>query len=485
MAAAASAAEIALIVGLLILAALSLNLLLLTLARLWRGRQAPAGPLVDAPAGATPEVLIQLPLYNEGELVERLLAAVASLDWPRERLSVQVLDDSTDGSLAVSRAAVARWQGAGLGVVLHHRAQRTAFKAGALAAGLARSAAPVVAIFDADFLPPADFLRRTVPRLLAEPRLALVQARWSHLNAEDSLLTRIQARLLDGHFRVEQVARARLGLPVPFNGTCGIWRRAAIDDAGGWQGDTLTEDLDLSLRAHLKGWRAAYLPDLAVPGSLPSSPRAWRAQQFRWTKGFVQCFLKLLPKVWASPRLPWWHKLAVTLQLGQPLAFLVGLLCLLLGLPYVAGEASAGPVLTSVGLSASLLGLLGTGGFLAAGVAPPARARALPEILAALVLTGGLLLSNARAALEALVGHPSEFVRTPKRAEAGGARARDFPPRGLAELTAGVALLGLGLAEEPANVPFLALVIAGLVGFGAMQLLDGRRLQRARVGPPR
>jgi len=481
MAAVESAAEIVLIVGLLVLAALSLNLLLLTVARLWPFQQEGAPLAADATATSTPDVLIQLPLYNEAELVERVLTAVAALDWPREHLAVQVLDDSTDGSLALSRAAVERWKGAGLRVELRHRSQRTAFKAGALAAGLERCEAPFVAIFDADFIPPADFLRRTVPRLLGEPRLALVQARWTHLNADESLLTRIQARLLDGHFRVEQVARARLGLPVPFNGTCGIWRRAAIDDAGGWQGDTLTEDLDLSLRAHLKGWRAAYLPDLTVPGSLPGSPRAWRAQQFRWTKGFVQCFVKLLPRVWGSRLLPWWQKVAVSLQLGQPLAFLVGLLCLLLGLPYVAGEATAGPVLAVVGITASVLGFLGTGGFLAAAVEPPSRIRALPEILAALVLTSGLLLSNARAAFEALVGRRSEFVRTPKVPTAMRPTTRGLPPYGLPELAVGVGLLGFGLAEEPGTVPYLALVIGGLVGFGLMQILDGRRMERVRM----
>jgi cellulose synthase/poly-beta-1,6-N-acetylglucosamine synthase-like glycosyltransferase len=471
-----AAFELALTLGLVVLATLSLNLAALTAARWFARERQPAGARPTDGEGITPDVLVQLPLYNEAELVERVLTAVAALDWPQEHLAVQVLDDSTDGSLALSRAAVARWQGAGLRVELLHRSRRTAFKAGALAAGLERSDAPFVAIFDADFIPPADFLRRTVPILLVEPRLALVQARWTHLNATDSLLTRVQARLLDGHFRVEQVARARLGLPVPFNGTCGVWRRAAIDDAGGWQGDTLTEDLDLSIRAHLKGWRSVYLPELKVPGVLPSSPRAWRAQQFRWTKGFVQCFVKLLPQVWASPRLPWWHKLAVSLQMGQPLAFLIGALCLLLGLPFIGGMATAGPVLATVAVLASLLGFLGTGGFLAAGVEPPLRPRHLTEIVAALLLTSGLLLSNARAAFEALVGRQSEFVRTPKRADAGGPPGRDFPPRGLLELSVGVGLLGFGLAEEPANLPFLALVIGGLVGFGAMQILDGRRL---------
>ena len=475
MSLASSAVELPLILGLVILSVFSLNLLALTLARLIARKEA-HGLALDAGAGDTPDVLVQLPLYNEGPLVERVLQAVAALDWPRDHLLVQVLDDSTDGSLALSRAAVEHWKGEGLRVELLHRTQRTAYKAGALAAGLERSNAPFVAIFDADFVPPPDFLRRTVPLLLGEPQLALVQARWTHLNADESILTRVQARLLDGHFGVEQVARARWGLPVPFNGTCGIWRRAAIDDAGGWQGDTLTEDLDLSIRAHLRGWRAAFLPELHVPGSLPNSARAWRIQQFRWTKGFVQCFRKLVRPVWASPRLHWWQKLAVTLQLGQPLAFLVGLVCLILGLPFIAGAVTAGPILMVVAVSASVLGFAGTFGFLAASVESPMSGRHFGEILAALVLTSGLLLSNARGAFEALAGHQSEFVRTPKTIEANRPPVRDRVPYGLPELAAGVGLLSFGIAEQPATVPFLAIVIGGLVGLGAMQMLDGRRI---------
>jgi cellulose synthase/poly-beta-1,6-N-acetylglucosamine synthase-like glycosyltransferase len=480
MSIAGSAAELALILGLVMLSVFSLNLLALTLARLIARKKAYRPPS-NAGGGDTPDVLVQLPLYNEGPLVERVLRAAAALDWPRDRLLVQVLDDSTDGSLTFSRAAVEQWKAEGLRVELVHRTQRTAYKAGALAAGLEHSNAPFVAIFDADFVPPPDFLRQTVPLLLAEPRLALVQARWAHLNADESILTRVQARLLDGYFGVEQVARARWGLLVPFNGTCGIWRRDAIDDAGGWQGDTLTEDLDLSLRAQVRGWRAAFLPELHVPGSLPSSARAWRVQQFRWTKGFVQCFRKLVRPVWASPHLRWWQKLAVTLQLGQPLAFLVGLLCLLLGLPFIAGEASAGPLLTVVAVSTSTLGFVGTFGFLAASLEPPMRGRHFGEIVAALILTSGLLLSNARGAFEALAGHQSEFVRTPKTIEANRPPVRDRMPYGLPELAVGLGLLGFGIAEQPATVPFLAIVIGGLVGLGAMQMLDGRRIAWAQT----
>jgi cellulose synthase/poly-beta-1,6-N-acetylglucosamine synthase-like glycosyltransferase len=485
MDAAASVVELALVLGLALLATLSLNLVVLTGALLLLPDRPPRRHVATDDTGL-PEVLVQLPLYNEGDLVERVLAAVAALDWPQDRLHIQVLDDSTDDSVLISREAVQRLAAVGFRVELLQRTRRTAFKAGALAAGLERSNAPFVAVFDADFIPPPDFLRRTLGVLLAEPGLALVQARWTHLNPDDSLLTRVQARLLDGHFRVEQVGRSRLGLPVPFNGTCGVWRRAAIEDAGGWQGDTLTEDLDLSLRAHLRGWRAAYLADLTVPGALPTSPRAWRSQQFRWTKGFVQCLVKLLPAVWASERLAPWQKLMVSLQMGQPLAFLIGVSCLLMGLPFIAGAVTAGPLLTAVALSASAFGLLGTAGFLATGAGQPLTRRTGADILAALLLTSGLLLSNARAGLEALLGHRSEFVRTPKGALAAAVRAGPRLPRcGLPEVAAGVSLLGFALVEEPATVPYLATVIGGLVGFGVMQLLDGRRLAKAVVGSGR
>lgn len=471
--------ELLLTCGLLLLGLMSLHLTVLSAARLLLPRRRlPANlPAEDN----LPTVLIQVPLYNEGELVERLLDSLSRLDWPPDRLHIQVLDDSTDGSLDASHAAVATLAAQGWHIRLHHRQQRTAFKAGALAAGLGESDAPYVAIFDADFLPPPEFLRRTIGTLSADRRLAYVQARWVHMNRAHNLLTRAQGRLLDGHFRVEQEARHRLGLPTPFNGTCGVWRREAIDDAGGWQGDTLTEDLDLSLRARLKGWRAGYLEDLVVPGMLPESPRAWRMQQFRWTKGFIECLVKLWPDIWRSRALPSWQKPLIIAQLAQPLAFLVGGLSILAGLPFIAGVAAPGPVLSAIAITMACGGLLGPISLLALGArgsAPlPVIAR---EGAAALFLTSGLMLSNTRAALEALIGRRSEFVRTPKpsdrsRIVAGSKRWR----YGLPELGAGGSLLVFVLSEHPLAVLPLAMVIGGLLGFGAMQVNEVRpRLSR-------
>lgn len=468
--------ELLLTLGLILLAISSINLTGLMLARF----MTPSRRLVTTPpqSAKLPSVLVQLPLFNEGELIGRVLKAVIALDWPKDRLQIQVLDDSNDGfSLTLSQRAVAELRQEGVQIELLHRIKRTAFKAGALAAGLERSDAEFVAIFDADFLPPTDFLQRTVGALKAQPDLAYVQARWTHINRDDSLLTRAQARLLDAHFKVEQEARWRLGLPVPFNGTCGLWRRQAIEDAGGWEGDTLTEDLDLSLRARLRGWRSGFIKDLEVPGVLPVSVRAWRTQQFRWTKGFVQCFVKLVPRIWESPRLPRWQKVMISLQMGQPLAFLVGTTCLVLGLPFIAGAAVAGETLSVAALVTSSLGFAGPIGFMAlAGTRSGFRATAT-EVLSALLLTTGLLLSNARAGLEALLGMRSPFVRTPKGAVAPSPKAVRWP-NGLLELTAGLGLLGFALLEEPVAVFYLVMVIGGLLGVGTLQFLDGRVLTK-------
>lgn len=409
-----------------------------------------------------PTVLVQIPVYNERDVVARVVAACGALDWPRARLRVQLLDDSSDDSVAIGAAAIATLCADGITAVQVQRDDRSGFKAGALDHGLVVDAAhpdgpaPYVAIFDADFVPERDFLRRALPSLIDDARVAFVQGRWEHLNPHDSVLTRAQAVGIDGHFAIEQGARAWSGLALNFNGTCGVWRRAAIASAGGWQHDTLTEDLDLSYRAHLAGWRAAYRLDLAVPGELPPTIEAWRAQQFRWAKGSLQTARKLLPSIWFSAWSPL-RKLAATAHLTHYLVHPLILLSLLLA-------PVAVPALGRLSDGWLVLG----GGLLVCGLLPPlllyvASQRVLGRswrgLLALPGLTAfgtGIAVSNARAAWQALRGVVSPFVRTPKQGDrgsgSGGGSYRAEASSGLLELMAAAwGALGLVIAWHGAS----------------------------------
>src|ERR1700722_9958412 len=246
-----------------------------------------------------PRVTVQLPIFNEQYVVERLLESICKLKYPREKLDIQVLDDSTDETVDVARNLVERYAALGNPISYHHRANREGFKAGALAEGLNTAKGEFVAIFDADFTPPEDFLMRTVHHF-TDPKIGMVQTRWTHINRNYSLLTQVEAILLDGHFVLEHSARARSGVFFNFNGTAGMWRRVAIDEAGGWEHDTLTEDTDLSYRAQLKGWKFVYLQDVECPAELPVEMTAFKTQQARWAKGLIQVSKKILPQVFAS-----------------------------------------------------------------------------------------------------------------------------------------------------------------------------------------
>ncbi|MGH6890393.1 MAG: glycosyltransferase [Rhizomicrobium sp.] len=367
-----------------------------------------------------PAVLIQLPTYNEGRLIARIAEAVMRLDWPAGRLHVQILDDSSDGSVAESEAAAEALRASGISAEVMTRPHRDGFKAGALAEGLRRSCEPYIAIFDADYVPDSDFLHLCMRPLLEDARLAFVQARCDYLNGGENAITGAQQRVLDAHFAVEQAARSWSGQLLPFNGTCGIWRRAAIEEAGGWQGDTLAEDLDLSYRAQLAGWRAAYLSGVAVRGELPRSLSVWRQQQFRWTKGFAEAARKLLWQVWRS-RLRFGQKLGSTFHLGA------GLLGPLFALTLVSGaiDLSIGygptwPSLLLVGLSLVGGGIIGpaalmlTAQILVRGSRWETELPGLPRILAFQLGNG---LANIGGAIDALLGRATVFERTPKQAD--------------------------------------------------------------------
>ena len=254
------------------------------------------------PPAELPPVTVQLPIFNEMYVADRLIDAVCEIDYPRELLEIQVLDDSTDETTDIAELAVRRHAARGFDIKYLHRVDRRGFKAGALEAGLKEASGKFIAIFDADFVPPKDFLMRTLGYFDNDPKVGMVQARWGHLNRDYSLLTRIQSILLDAHFVLEHGGRNRAGCFFNFNGTAGVWRREVIPDAGGWQHDTLTEDLDLSYRAQLRGWRFVFLPDLVSPAEVPVEMNSFKSQQHRWAKGSIQTCMKLLPRILRSSR---------------------------------------------------------------------------------------------------------------------------------------------------------------------------------------
>ncbi len=448
---------------LVLLALLSLQLAVLALIRHFAPPRAVRLP--DLPDEALPEVLVQLPVCDEGNLPVRIAAAAARLDWPADRLHIQVLDDGPAEHHEALARAIYHEVPKGICVSVLRRGERRGFKAGNLAFGLNHSQAPYVAIFDADFVPPSDFLRRTVPALMADPELAFVQARWGHANRFRNWLTRVQGVLLDSHFAVEQEARFRAGLPIAFNGTAGVWRRDAIDDAGGWSGDTLTEDLDLSLRAALRGWRAAMISDLEAPGELPETAAAWRAQQARWTKGHVQVALKLFPEIWGSA-MPLWKKALVSLQICQCAFYslaaasaVISLILMWMGVIYLPTVAALGSLVTVLGLGASL-------SYLYTGQVKLRRGRTsklFRSIILAIVFPSGLIIANARATFEALANKQTVFARTPK---AGAMIAGGW--RGIPELAAGVVLPAFAFTEQAWSAPFFVFAVSGLISIGFM-----------------
>jgi cellulose synthase/poly-beta-1,6-N-acetylglucosamine synthase-like glycosyltransferase len=461
-----------------------------------RRRSAPP-PEVPASPEAWPVVTVQLPLYNEMYVAERLIDAVCRLDYPAGRLEIQVLDDSTDETREIVARAVAGYREKGIDIHHLHREDRTGFKAGALEAGLAVARGEFLAIFDADFVPSPDFLRRSVPYLLADPKLGLVQGRWDHINRSYSLLTRVEAILLDGHFMIEHSARNRSGRFFNFNGTAGIWRREAIQSSGGWEHDTLTEDLDLSFRAQLEGWRFLYLPGLKVPSELPVDVNGFKSQQYRWAKGAVQTGRKLLGRVWRAP-LPLKVKFEALVHLTNNASYpLMVLLSLLIFPAMMLRRGTSTLLLLFVDLplflsaTASVLTF-----YLMSQVAGnddwPEEIRYLPALMSVGI---GLSVNNARAVISGLFHQGGTFVRTPKyriekagqswaakRYRAGSDRTRVI--EGLLALyflgvTIYAALAGMWL-----SIPFLLLFVQGYGYMAVLSYLPSVRdwWERTRAG---
>ncbi len=423
-----------------------------------------------------PRVTIQLPLYNERFVVERLLEEVAKIDYPHDLLDIQVLDDSTDETHPFTERLVAEYKAAGLPIEYIHRTNRHGFKAGALQNGLLTAQGEIVAIFDADFIPPRDFLKRTVD-YFADPKIGMVQTRWGYLNRHYSLLTEIQAMLLDGHFVLEHVARSGGGRFFNFNGTAGILRRSMIDDAGGWQHDTLTEDSDLSYRAQLNGWKFVYVPSIECESELPIDTYGFQVQQSRWAKGLTQVAMKLLPRILKSD-VPFKVKAEAFFHLTPNISYPLMIVCSALMLPVMIVRFYMGwfqmliidlPLVIASFWSISLFYVVAH-----RELFPKNWKRAI-LFLPALMASGvALTIINSRAVLEALFKHQTSFVRTAKYAIGGSAQkikiqTLEYRRRSgwlpYAEILVGTGFLGMtAFAIESFNflaVPFLLLFVGG------------------------
>jgi len=436
---------------------------------------------ISEAAASLPTITTQLPVFNELNVVERLIDTVAAFLYPDGRHEIQVLDDSTDETrtIVAEKVRLLRQQG----IDIHHitRPDRTGYKAGALREGLSRAKGDFVAIFDADFVPPPDFLLHAMPFFIDQPRLGLVQARWGHLNQHESWVTRLQAVGINGHFMVEQGARSANRLFMNFNGTAGVFRKEAIIDAGNWQGDTLTEDMDLSYRMQLCGWKCLYLLDLVAPAEIPRDLNAFKSQQFRWAKGSTQTAIKLMPRIWRStfrPSVKFQAFMHMSHYIIHPLMLALAILA-----PFLLLQKT--PFLTGIGLACF-------GGLLLLSCTGPSRMYLVAEhalgrpyrhtlfLLPFMVCFGcGLAINNSRAVIEALLGKTSAFVRTPKSGKRIRKRYRvKTSPLIFIELLTGIwCLFGVGLyfASHHYLIGHFMLIYAiGFLSIGGISWWHGR-----------
>ncbi|MFI5380701.1 MAG: glycosyltransferase [Tepidisphaerales bacterium] len=380
-----------------------------------------------------PRLTIQLPMFNEDAVAERIIRATCQIDYPREKLQIQVLDDSTDHSADIAKRACEEWAAKGVPIEYVHRVDRVGYKAGALEAGLATVTGEFIAIFDADFIPPKDILRNTINHF-TDPKVGMVQVRWDHLNRDASLLTQTQAIFLDAHFVIEHTARNRSGRFMHFNGTAGVWRRQTIEDAGGWQHDTITEDLDLSYRAQLKGWQFVYLPQFCAPAELPPEIIAFKAQAHRWTKGGFQTAIKLLPKILRARNISRRIKTEAFFHLTNTIVYPLMVIITLLMYPtffyaispfkhhHFSQHIFSASMFILATCSASMFFVYGQRELFGR----EATWRTLCYVPFLMALGVGMSLVNAKAVIEAIWGairrdKHTEFVRTPKYGQTGTA----------------------------------------------------------------
>jgi cellulose synthase/poly-beta-1,6-N-acetylglucosamine synthase-like glycosyltransferase len=441
-----------------------------------------------------PKVTVQLPIFNEQFVIDRLIEAVCAMDYPREKLEIQVLDDSTDETQQVASAIVERYAALGHDIVYLHRTNRMGFKAGALDAGLKVAKGEFIAIFDADFVPPQDWLLNVIHHF-AEPEIGMVQTRWTHLNRNYSMLTQIEAILLDGHFVLEHGARARAGEFFNFNGTAGMWRRQAIYDGGGWQHDTLTEDTDLSYRSQMAGWKFKYLPNIECPSELPIEMTAFKTQQARWAKGLIQTSKKILPRVWRS-KAPMRVKIEAVYHLTANLSYPLMVIMSALLIPAMICRFYQGwfqmllidvPLFTASSFSIAVFYLMSQ-----RELYPRTWKRTFYYLPFLMAVGIGLTVTNTKAVMEALFGIKSAFVRTPKyRVAKKGEKSQAAKYRKRLKLIPWIELL-LGCYFLAAilytftnrnffTAPFLILFVFGYWYTGLMSLLQGR-FERWRTG---
>jgi cellulose synthase/poly-beta-1,6-N-acetylglucosamine synthase-like glycosyltransferase len=441
-----------------------------------------ATPDLEMPA-ELPMVTVQLPVFNEVYVIERLVNAVCEMEYPKDKLEIQLLDDSTDETVEVSRRLVAEWASRGFDIKHIHRIDRSGFKAGALKSGLEKAKGEFVAIFDADFVPKKDFLMKTIPHFHNDG-VGMVQTRWEHLNEDYSYLTRAQALALDGHFVIEQQVRNKAGFFINFNGTAGIWRKSCIEDAGNWHADTLAEDLDLSYRAQLRGWKFVFLNDVTSPAELPADINGLKTQQFRWTKGAVETAKKLLPLVWKS-KIPLKIKLECTVHLTSNIVFPFILLTAFLNVPLVVIKNTVegyDSIFTMMGIF--VLASIST--FMFYMYAQRAihldwrrRLMLFPVFMAGSM---GFAVNNTKAVFEALTGKKSAFLRTPKYKIVGA--DGDWKKKKYVQKKIGGAvfmelfftlyfIVGISISLfylEIAAIPFQLLFLAGFGTVGALSL---------------
>ncbi|MGI9165376.1 MAG: glycosyltransferase [Pyrinomonadaceae bacterium] len=457
----------------------------------WRYRRFVPKPQGHFREEDLPHITVQLPLFNEMYVVERLVKSITEIDYPRDKFEIQVLDDSTDETVRLAEETVAKYERLGFDIHYRHRSDRTGFKAGALEQGLKVAKGELLAIFDADFVPKPDCLRKLVD-FFTDPMVGCAQMRWSHINGDYNLLTRLQTIMLDGHFVVEQTTRNRTGGFFNFNGTAGIWRRRAIAMSGGWQHDTLTEDTDLSFRAQLMGWKFVYLLDEDAPAEIPVEINAFKAQQRRWAKGVMQVGIKLYPRIWRAP-LPLRVKLEMFFRLTGNISYPLMILASFLQFPLLLVRYNQ-PFYHLMVLDLPLLFFSSISVFLFYGTAvwylDKKRTPRLLHLPLVMALGIGLAFSNARAVLEALFGIKSDFIRTPKynveQTSDETWKAKKYKrKRGLLPLLELgfalyflLAILYAGRLHMWGTIPFLSLFFFGFGYMGMMSILQTTSAKR-------